>query len=500
MEEAQRSATPTVWPLYVVTFLATYTIAVAAISAPGIQRGLGIGDAGVSLVVGAYSATFAAGLIFFGRMGDRRGRRVMFRIGTAGLAITAVCTAAAPTFELLVVARLAQGVAAAATTPQTLASIQSVLQGTARLRAVGLYSVFAGSGTVFGMVVGGLINSSFGPQLGWRAAFASVALAAGIAWWGAQHLTESKSPAPLGTDGRGSVLVAVALLLLIAGLTSAQSIDLAALFGGAGSAGSGAGAAGGGDAGDAVGGWFAQGALMLSAALLGASAVFFGLLALHVWRRSRTGKPSILPLEILGEPSVRTGIALALTLFMMIGGYAYNYSLFSQQGHGLSPGEAGLVGAVLSISFVAASATAPRWVAAWGGTIDGGRRVLLVASLIQGLGMVGIAVLALADVPHFFAWYQLVGILVGGGQGFMMGPLVSVIMAVVPDAAAGLTGGLVATAQQTGLGLGIAVLSTVFMGFAQAQPMHPAFGWTCAASLVLTLLFAFFASRVGRKV
>jgi hypothetical protein len=118
---------------------------------------------------------------------------------------------------------------------------------------------------------------------------------------------------------------------------------------------------------------------------------------------------------------------------------------------------------------------------------------------MQGLGMALVAVFALMGIEPFFAWYQVPGVLIGGGQGLMMGPLVSVVMAAVPDEAAGLTGGLVATAQQTGLGLGIAVLSTVFMGLAQFQPQHPAFGWTCAATIVLTALFAFFASRVGRE-
>jgi MFS family permease len=438
-------AAPTVWPLYVVTFLATYTIAVAAISAPGIQRELAIGDSGISLVVGAYSATFAAGLIFFGRVGDRWGRRRMFRSGTLALAVMALLTAAAPTFGLLIVARLLQGVAAAVTTPQTLASIQAVLRGSARLRAVGLYSVFAGSGTVAGQVLG-----------------------------------------------------ATALLLLIAGLTSAASIDLSSIAGTAsavGSAGDPTAAGQGASAGVVWGPWSP---LMMTGVLLAASAVMFGLLAWHVRRRSVTGGASILPLEILREPSVRTGMALALLLFMMIGGYAYNFSIFSQQGHGLTPGQSGLVAAVLSFAFVGASWAAPRIVAAWGGTIVGGRRLLLTASLIQGLGMAGVAVLALADLEPFFAWYQLAGLLVGGGQGLMMGPLVSVVMAAVPDEAAGLTGGLVATAQQTGMGLGIAVLSTVFMGLTQFQPMHPAFGWTCAATIVLTALFAFFASRVGQ--
>ena len=109
-----------------------------------------------------------------------------------------------------------------------LASIQAILQGSARLRAVGLYSVFAGSGTVSGQVIGGLVNSAFGPDLGWRAAFGTVGVLAVIAWVGARHLTETKSPRPLGLDARGSVLVALALLLLIAGLTNVAAIDLVA--------------------------------------------------------------------------------------------------------------------------------------------------------------------------------------------------------------------------------------------------------------------------------
>lgn len=467
----QESARPTVWPLYVVTFLATYTIAVAAISAPGIQHGLQISESGTSLVVGAYSATFAAGLIFFGRLGDRWGRRRMFRVGTLALAITALLTASAPTVEFLVAARLVQGCAAAVTTPQVLASIQSILQGSARLRAVGLYSVFAGSGTVSGQVIGGLVNSAFGPDLGWRAAFATVGVLAVIAWVGARHLTETRSPRPLGLDARGSVLVALALLFLIAGLTNVAAIDLLAPLS-------------------------PPGPLLWTAALLGASAACFGLLALHARLRERTQRPSILPLEVMREPAVRTGMALACLLFMMIGGFAYNYAILSQQGYGLAPWESGLATATLALAFVIASALAPRIVVRLGGTVHGGRRTLLMASVIQGVGLVGLGIVAIVGVDHFFVWYQFAGVLIGGGQGLMMGPLVSVVMAAVPDEAAGLTGGLVATAQQTGIGLGIAVLSTIFAGLTQLLPMTTAYGWTTLATVLLTVLFALFAARI----
>ena len=119
-----------------------------------------------------------------------------------------------------------------------------------------------------------------------------------------------------------------------------------------------------------------------------------------------------------------------------------------------------------------------------------------MASVIQGVGLVGLGIVAIVGVDHFFVWYQFAGVLIGGGQGLMMGPLVSVVMAAVPDEAAGLTGGLVATAQQTGIGLGIAVLSTIFAGLTQLLPMTTAYGWTTLATVLLTVLFALFAARI----
>ncbi|HLS32091.1 MAG TPA: MFS transporter, partial [Brevibacterium sp.] len=238
------------------------------------------------------------------------------------------------------------------------------------------------------------------------------------------------------------------------------------------------------------------GPLVWTAVLLGASAVCFGLLAVHARVRERVRRPSILPLEVMREPAVRTGMALACLLFMMIGGFAYNYAILSQQGYGLAPWESGLVTAALAVAFVVASACAPRIVVRWGGTVRGGRRTLLVASAVQGAGLVGLGLVAIAGMEHFFVWYQVAGVLIGGGQGLMMGPLVSVVMAAVPDEAAGLTGGLVATAQQTGIGLGIAVLSTVFAGLAQLMPMTTAYGWTTLGTVVLTLAFALFAARI----
>ena len=123
----------------------------------------------------------------------------------------------------------------------------------------------------------------------------------------------------------------------------------------------------------------------------------------------------------------------------------------------------------------------------------------MIASVVQGIGLAGLGLVATADtdITTFMVWFQLTAVFIGGGQGLMMGPLISVIMAAVPDEVAGLTGGLVATGQQTGIGLGVAVLSTVFAGLGQLMPMQTAYGWTVLGTLILTVMFGLLAARLA---
>lgn len=463
---------PTIWPLYIATFVSTYTVAVASVSAPGMQAALGTTAAQASLAVGAYSATVAAGLIICGRLGDRWGRRRLFRIGTLGLIITALLTASAPNIGLLVVARLLQGCAAAITTPQVLSTIQAVLTGPDRLRSVSLYAVCAGSGTVGGQVIGGLVMSAVGPDLGWRGAYASVGVLAFVARLGSRYLTESKSPAPLGIDVRGSIVLAASLFLLIAGLTNVAAVEVAAPL-------------------------RTPVALATTVTLLVLAVIGLLLMIPHSRSREASGRPSILPARVVGVPGVRIGIALAVLLFMMIGGFMYNFAVLSQKGFGLSPAESGLSMMVIAASFIVTSSLGSRILTRLGGAAAGGPRLLLFAAGVQGAGLAILGIFALAGLDPFIAWFQLAALLIGGGQGLMMGPLVSVVMAAIPDSVAGLTGGLVATGQQTGIGLGVAVLSSTFAGLGQLMPMQTAYGWTLLGTLVLTGIFAWLTWRLG---
>ena len=92
-----------------------------------------------------------------------------------------------------------------------------------------------------------------------------------------------------------------------------------------------------------------------------------GLLVPHSRGRERAGKPSILPARVMREPGVRLGVTLSCLLFLMIGGFMYNFAILSQIGLGYTPLESGLATLTLALAFVTSSVIAPRLVSRAGG-------------------------------------------------------------------------------------------------------------------------------------
>src|SRR5262249_51569686 len=78
---------------------------------------------------------------------------------------------AAPTTELLVGARLVQGVAGAMVSPMVLALIGDVYAGPRLPRAIGIYSTVMGLAAATGQLIGGLLIYLDLAGSGWRAIF-----------------------------------------------------------------------------------------------------------------------------------------------------------------------------------------------------------------------------------------------------------------------------------------------------------------------------------------
>src|SRR5262245_1491021 len=127
-------------------------------------------DASVSAlqwVLTGYLLALASLILLGGALGDRYGRRKVFIVGTVWFAVASALCGASPNIEVLIVARVLQGVGAALLTPGSLAIIQASFQERDRAAAVGAWSGLGGVAGAIGPFVGGWLVD--GP--GWRWAF-----------------------------------------------------------------------------------------------------------------------------------------------------------------------------------------------------------------------------------------------------------------------------------------------------------------------------------------
>lgn len=81
----------------------------------------------------------------------------MFLIALAAFVVTSALTGAAPNTQLLIAARLLQGVAVGMLIPQASGLVQALFRGPERGRAFGIIGGTVGLATAAGPVIGGLI-------------------------------------------------------------------------------------------------------------------------------------------------------------------------------------------------------------------------------------------------------------------------------------------------------------------------------------------------------
>jgi EmrB/QacA subfamily drug resistance transporter len=190
---------------------------VVTVALPEIGRDLDLELGGLQWVMNAYLLSLSALIITGGSLGDIYGRRIVFVAGLIGFAVTSLLCAAAPNDEVLIGARILQGVAAALLVPASLAIVEASFVEEDRGRAIGAWAGWSGISSLIGPFVGGwLVDAA-----SWRWVFGIVVIVAIVAaWLGARHLPESRATqagAPRRPDWIGSVLVSLGL----AGLTYA---------------------------------------------------------------------------------------------------------------------------------------------------------------------------------------------------------------------------------------------------------------------------------------
>ena len=163
---------------------------------PAIAQTLAIAPAAATVILTAYLTPYGLLQPVCGAIGDAVGRVRLLCIIVAGLAVSTVLCAAAPTLEALVVARIVTGCFAAGIISVNQSLVGSVVSEEDRQGAVGLLMgiTFTGQGLSAGL--GGLICD----LVGWRAAFICFGALGTAAWLGVRRLRCLDE-----TDGAGTV-------------------------------------------------------------------------------------------------------------------------------------------------------------------------------------------------------------------------------------------------------------------------------------------------------
>jgi predicted MFS family arabinose efflux permease len=346
---------------------------------------------------------------------------------------------------VLVGARLAHGLAAAAVLPQVLSIIRSGYPEGERERAVGWYGATIGLGVVCGPAVGGLLVAADVAGLGWRSVFLmNLPLGAVVIAGAAFSVAESRAEPVRRLDLVGASLGAVTLLALFVPLSEGPES-----------------------------GW-----PWWTVALLSAVPVL--LAAFLVYERHHPAP--VLPAPLFGERRFSAGLVVVLLLYAAGAGAPLVFVLthYLQDGLGRSPLEAGLVFAPLGLGFAVASAVAPRLYCGRGVAVPAaGSGVIVVA--LGALVLVGTE--APTDVAP--ALFSAVLLLAGIGQGLAVNPVITLVLTAAPDSAAGAASGLLLTTTQVGNVLGVTGVGSVFFALLPqdrigAAAYGPALAWSAA--------------------
>jgi EmrB/QacA subfamily drug resistance transporter len=446
--------------LAAVAFLDFVDASIVNIALPSIRRDLGFSEQALQWVPSGYLLTYGGFMLLGGRAADLLGRRRVLVAGTVLIGLSSLIGGFAQSAEILVGARLAQGMGAAMMLPAALSILTtSFKEGSDRNTALGIWGGVGGLASAAGVLLGGLLTE--GP--GWRWVMfvnpvAAVLVLGGIFWL----LDGESNRARLADfDIRGAVLATGGMLLLVFTLVKAPDQ-----------------------------GWSST---LTIAELAGAVA----LLVAFVVEEQRRDNP-LMPLSIFRVRGLAAANATQLVAFAGLLAMFFFLTLYMQNVLGYSPIQTGA--AYLPLTFavgVAAGISSqllPRI----------GTRPVIVAGALIGAG--GAYWLSRIPVHGSYLADLLPGMIIFAlGLGAMFVAVTTAANAGVPAERAGLAAALLNSSQQVGGALGLAIFSAIATarindllaaGTAQPEALTSGFQRALLASSIFLLASAVVALRI----
>ncbi|WGD37752.1 DHA2 family efflux MFS transporter permease subunit [Lysinibacter sp. HNR] len=218
---------PALWALVFGFFMILVDSTIVSVANPSIMRGLGADINSVIWVTSAYLLAYAVPLLITGRLGDRFGPKKLYLIGLVVFTIASAWCGFSTSVEMLIIARVFQGLGAAMMTPQTMAVITRLFPPDKRGPAMGLWGSVAGIATLVGPILGGVLVDS----LGWEWIFFVNVPVGVVAFVLAWRLVPSLKTNRHRMDIPGIILSAVGMFLLVFGIQEGESYNWGTIWG-----------------------------------------------------------------------------------------------------------------------------------------------------------------------------------------------------------------------------------------------------------------------------
>ena len=402
--------------LCAIQFMDVADTSIVNVALPSIQHSLHFSQQNLQWVASGYILTYGGFLLLGGRAADLLGRR---RVLVAGLIWFAVCSLAgglATSQDLLIAARIAQGVGAAIMTPAALSILTTTFsEGKDRNTALGVWGAIAAIGAALGVSLGGFLAE--GP--GWRwVLFVNLPIVALSLLATFRLLPRDRKRAAGGQfDLQGALLATGGVLLLVFALIRAPEV-----------------------------GW---GSAQTILELAGAAA----LLAAFAVNELRAPNP-LFPFSIL---RVKGLVAANVTQLVAFAGFLSMFffaTLYMQEVLDFSPIQAGLAYLPVTAAFAISAGISTQLI-----TRIGTRPVIAGGALIAAAGIYW---LSRVPVHGTYTSDVLPGLLTMPlGPGAVFVGVTIAANAGVPAHQAGLAAALLTAARQIGSALGLAIFSAL---------------------------------------
>jgi len=414
-------------------FMILIDTTIVSVANPAILEDLGTDITTVIWVTSAYLLAYAVPLLITGRLGDRVGPKNLYLAGLTVFTIASLVCGLSESVEMLIAARVVQGLGAALMTPQTMAIITRIFPPERRGTAMGLWGATAGVATLVGPIIGGLLVDG----LGWQWIF-FVNLPVGVvAFVLAVVLVPALPTNAHSFDLLGVLLSAVGMFLLVFGLQEGDSYDWGVIAG-------------------PVTVW----------SLIAAGVVV--LVGFVVWQRVNRREP-LLPLHLFRDRNFSLANAAITTIGFTITCLSLPIVFYFQLVRGLTPTQSALMLAPLAVSVPLAPLV--------GRLIDrtNPRNIAVVGMLLLAVALVLYALLLRPETP--IPVLLIPAFVLGVANAGMWAPVSNTATRNLPPREAGAGSGVFNTTRQIGAVLGSASIAALISARLSAElPAGPGGG------------------------